>query len=51
VSAKDFPKGGSLLILTDGECDRLQMRREHAYLLPQGRHLPCVPTGRVFRIV
>jgi predicted metal-dependent peptidase len=49
--AKDFPKDGPLLIITDGECDRLQLRREHAYLLPQGRHLPFVPTGRVFRIV
>jgi predicted metal-dependent peptidase len=49
--AKDFPKDGPLLIITDGECDRLQVRREHAYLLPQGRHLPFVPTGRVFRIV
>ncbi len=49
--AKDFPKNGPLLIITDGECDRLQVRREHAYLLPQGRHLPFVPTGRVFRIV
>jgi hypothetical protein len=49
--AKDFPKDGPLLIITDGECDRLQIRREHAFLLPQGRHLPFVPTGRVFRIV
>jgi predicted metal-dependent peptidase len=49
--AKDFPKDGPLLIITDGECDRLQIRREHAFLLPQGQHLPFVPVGRVFRIV
>jgi len=48
--AQDFPKQGPVLIITDGECDRLQIRREHAFLLPQGRHLPFVPTGRVFRI-
>jgi predicted metal-dependent peptidase len=48
--AKDFPKDGPLLIITDGDCDRLQIRREHAYLLPQGRNLPFVPTGRVFRV-
>ncbi len=49
--AEDFPKQGPLLIITDGECDRLQLRREHAFLLPQGRHLPFVPKGKVFRIV
>lgn len=49
--AEDFPKHGPLLIITDGECDRLQIRREHAFLLPQGRHLPFVPKGKVFRIV
>ncbi|HYH95642.1 DUF2201 family putative metallopeptidase [Hyalangium sp.] len=49
--AKDFPKDGPLLIITDGECDRLQIRREHAFLMPQGKHLPFVPVGRVFRIV
>ena len=49
--AEDFPKVGPLLIITDGECDRLQVRREHAFLLPQGRHLPFVPKGPVFRII
>jgi predicted metal-dependent peptidase len=48
--AEDFPKDGPLLIITDGECDRLQVKREHAYLLPEGRHLPFVPKGKVFRI-
>lgn len=48
--AEDFPKNGPILVITDGECDSLRIRREHAFLLPQGRHLPFVPTGRVFRI-
>lgn len=48
--AEDFPDDGPLLIITDGYCDRLRVRREHAFLLPQGRSLPFVPKGRVFRI-
>jgi len=49
--AADFPKDGPLLIITDGVCDRLQVRRNHAYLMPRGRQLPFVPKGPVFRIV
>jgi predicted metal-dependent peptidase len=49
--AVDFPKDGPLLIITDGLCDRLQVRRNHAYLMPRGRQLPYVPKGPVFRIV
>jgi predicted metal-dependent peptidase len=48
--SQDFPKEGPLLIITDGFCDRLHIRREHAFLLPEGRHLPFVPKGKVFRI-
>ena len=48
--AEDFPKDGPLLIITDGYCDRLRIRREHAFLMPEGRHLPFVPKGRVFRL-
>ena len=48
--AEDFPKDGPLLIITDGYCDRLRIRREHAFLIPEGRHLPFVPKGRVFRL-
>ena len=48
--APNFPKDGPLLIITDGYCDRLRIRREHAFLLPQGRHLPFVPRGKVFYI-
>lgn len=48
--AQDFPPDGPLLIITDGLCDRLRIRREHAFLMPRGRHLPFVPRGPVFRI-
>ena len=47
-NAEDFPKDGPLLIITDGYCDVLKIRREHAYLLPAGRSLPFVPVGEVF---
>src|SRR5574341_534175 len=48
--APDFPAAGPLLVITDGVCDRLQIRREHAFLLPRGRALPFVPKGPVFRM-
>jgi predicted metal-dependent peptidase len=48
--ADDFPEAGPLLIITDGRCDRLRVRREHAYIMPQGTTLPFVPVGPVFRI-
>lgn len=49
--AADFPPQGPLLVITDGTCDRLHIRREHAFLLPRGSALPFVPKGPVFRIV
>jgi predicted metal-dependent peptidase len=49
-TAEDFPKDGPLLIITDGVCDSLRVRRSHAFLLPEGRHLPFVPMGEVFRM-
>jgi predicted metal-dependent peptidase len=49
-TAPDFPEGGPLLILTDGACDRLRIRREHAFVLPEGANLPFVPKGEVFRV-
>lgn len=48
--AKDFPQNGPLLIITDGLCDRLHIRREHAFLVPAGRSLPFVAKGPVFRV-
>jgi predicted metal-dependent peptidase len=48
--AKDFPPDGPLLVITDGKCDRLQIRRNHAILVPKGAQLAFVPRGPVFRI-
>ncbi|MGD8451344.1 MAG: peptidase [Phycisphaerae bacterium] len=48
--AEDFPRAGPILIITDGWCDRLRTRRPHAFLLPEGRSLPFVPKGPIFRM-
>lgn len=48
--AEDFSAAGPLLIITDGRCDRLRVRRDHAFLLPRGRSLPFVPRGPVFHL-
>jgi predicted metal-dependent peptidase len=46
--AEDFPKDGPILIITDAECDRFTVKREHAVMIPKGRHLPFRPRGEVF---
>lgn len=51
LNSNDFPQEAPLLIITDGQCDRLHIHREHAFLLPQGATLPFVARGEVFRIV
>jgi predicted metal-dependent peptidase len=48
--ARDFPDKGPVLIITDGWCDPLHIRRDHAVLLPPGASLPFVPRGPVFWI-
>lgn len=48
--ADDFPADGPILIITDGQCDRVVIRRSHAILTPEGARLPFVPRGPVFRI-
>lgn len=48
--AEDFPKKGPILIITDGYCDKLTIKRDHAYILPKGNDLPFSPKGPVFRI-
>ncbi|MGW5401110.1 vWA domain-containing protein [Streptomyces sp. NPDC003952] len=48
--AEDFPPGAPVLVITDGRCDTLRIRREHAYLIPQGASLPFTPRGPVFRL-
>ncbi|MDR2779834.1 MAG: hypothetical protein LBB28_01780 [Synergistaceae bacterium] len=47
-NAKDFPKNGPILIITDAECDHFIVKREHAIMIPKGRHLPFRPDGEVF---
>jgi predicted metal-dependent peptidase len=47
-NSADFPENGPLLIITDADCDRLSVRRSHAYLLAAGRRLPFTPRGDVF---
>ncbi len=47
---KGFPKQAPILVVTDGFCDRLTIGRKHAFLIPEGRHLPFVPGGQVFRM-
>ncbi len=37
---KGFPKDAPILVITDGRCDVLSIRREHAYLMPEGARLP-----------
>lgn len=47
--AKDFPKDGPILMITDGWIeDHIRIRREHAFLVPRGSRLPFVPRGKVF---
>ena len=48
--ADDFPAGAPVLVITDGWCDVLRVRREHAYLTPQGARLPFTARGPVFRV-
>lgn len=37
-------------MITDGECDVLRLRREHAFLVPRGAVLPFTARGPVFRM-
>jgi predicted metal-dependent peptidase len=47
--ARDFPKEGPVLVITDGYCENhLRVRRDHAFLVPQGNSLPFKPRGPVF---
>jgi predicted metal-dependent peptidase len=48
--ADDFPADGPLLLITDGQCDVVRVRREHAWLIPAGATLPFTPRGPVFRV-
>ncbi|MEP7013764.1 MAG: VWA-like domain-containing protein [Acidobacteriota bacterium] len=46
--SRDFPPDGPILIITDGYCDSLHTRRDHAFLVPAGNNLPFRPQGPVF---
>lgn len=48
--ADDFPADGPILVITDGHCDVLHVRRDHGYLIPAGAALPFTPKGPVFRV-
>src|SRR5690606_29076258 len=48
--AAHFPRTAPLLVITDGRCDTLRVRREHAYLLPRGGRLPFRAAGPVFEV-
>ncbi len=51
LNSDDFPKDAPLLIITDGECDKVVVHgREHAYLVPHWASLPFVARGKVFRM-
>lgn len=48
-NAKDFPKNAPVLIVTDGYIeDDLRVKREHAFLIPDGNKLPFRANGKVF---
>lgn len=49
-SAPDFPPDGPILVITDGACDVLRIRREHAFLVPADARLPFRPRGPVFAV-
>ena len=47
--SQDFPKDGPILIITDGYIEnRLDVKQEHAYLIPKGNRLPFKARGNVF---
>ena len=48
--ADDFPRDAPILVITDADCDVVRIRREHAYLVPEGARLPFTPRGPVFRM-
>lgn len=47
--APDFPREAPLLVITDCECDRLNLYgRDHAFLIPKGKALPFPAKGPIF---
>lgn len=48
--APDFPAEGPILVITDGGCDHVRIRREHAFIIPASARLPFRPHGPVFKL-
>jgi predicted metal-dependent peptidase len=48
-NARDFPRDGPILVITDAWIDRVRIKREHAFLIPAGAVLPFPARGPVFR--
>lgn len=47
--AKDFPKDGPILIITDGYIEEhIDITHSHAFLIPEGNRLPFRTKGEVF---
>lgn len=47
--AKDFPADGPILLITDGYIEpKVTIHREHAWLIPDGNHLPFRTNNPVF---
>jgi predicted metal-dependent peptidase len=49
-AAKDFPKTAPILVITDGACDALLIRRPHACLMPAHGVQPRGVHGPIFRM-
>ncbi len=50
--ARDFPRDGPILVITDGMIEeRIAIKHEHAWLLPQGNRLPFRTRMPVFYFV
>jgi predicted metal-dependent peptidase len=49
-TAQDFPANAPILVITDGDCDRLVIRREHAFLTPSDGRLMFPTRAPVFRM-
>ncbi len=48
-NAKDFPKNGPILIITDGYIEnKITIHHRHAFLIPKGNRLPFAAKGKVF---
>ena len=49
INSQDFPRDAPILIITDGYIENhMTIPRTHAFLIPQGRHLPFRAKGKVF---